>query len=242
MRRAFSLSTLVTLFLLSEFGGAQVVTPPKHRKWEFSVFAGGSFPSDESLTTPVEGSGEEKYRVVALDYSSGGLFGVRVGENLGDHLGADLEYSFANRSVAFVNLSPELPFVGVEQGVHSIVYNVLYYPFKPTKRFRPFGLFGGGTSFYHVAGSSKDAAAHEGLALKDRWEFAVNWGVGAKYLLVDQWVARVDLRQQFAGVPDYGFPDTASDNQGELRPGLYTSGMTSNWQLSVGIAYQWDMR
>lgn len=230
---------LLILSALPAFAAAQAAPPKHHSEWEASFFGGFASASDQSSLTPVEG--ESAARPVGLDYKNGYLVGTRITQNLGENLGAELEYSFADQPLDFKNLRPTLPNLGVKHNIHSIVYSILVYPFDRSKRIRPFGIVGGGTSFFYIGKDSKNVAAAQGIVLKDRWKFAFSFGGGVKYLLTNKLGLRVDLRDQISGVPNYGLPDTSPVLPGgQIGAGFRADGRVHNWILNVGLNYYWN--
>jgi len=180
---------------------------------------------------------------VGVDYKSGYLLGARNTQNLKDHFGAELEYSYANQPMSFINLRPSLPQLDADHSIHSITYSILVYPFDRLKRLRPYGTVGGGTSFFYIGKRSKDRAAAEGIVLKDRWKFAFSFGGGVKYLLTNRIAVRFDVRDQITGVPDYGLPDTSPVLPGgEIGAGFRADGRIHNWLFNVGLNYYWGGR
>jgi len=235
---------LVPLFLLSALSSlvaAQVQQAARHEEWEASFFGGFASVGDQSSLTPVEG--QSSARSVGLDYKNGYLLGARVTQNLGDTFGAELEYSFADQPLDFINLRPSLPKLSVKHNIHSIVYSVLVYPFDQSGRLRPYGTIGGGTSFFYIGKDSKNQAATQGIVLKDRWKFAFSFGGGVKYLLTNKIGVRLDVRDQITGVPNYGLPDTsASLPGGELGAAFRADGRAHNWIVNVGLNYYFEFK
>jgi opacity protein-like surface antigen len=234
----------VTLILALTFVCVQPIfaqaTSPEHREWEVSGFAGGSFLGDSEFLTLVFGTDQETARTVGLHYGSGYQFGVRVRNYLSNYWAADLEYSFANQPLTFTNLSPDLPSLSVSESVQHLSYNVSYIPLKPTSRFRPYASAGAGAALFFIPSGSKNEALAQGVRLRDSWKFAFNWGGGLRYLLADRWALAFDVKDQITGVPSYGLSHSAAVIQGRFRPGIARSGFLNNWQLNLGIAFQWD--
>jgi opacity protein-like surface antigen len=232
------LTTLVTLILAEGQISAQLLQPPAHREWEISVFGGVASAGDTSSLTPVEATSSG--RIVGLEYKSGYLLGVRITQNLGQNLGAELDYNFANQPGAFVDLTPSVSRLDLHHNTHSLVYSLLYYPLDRSSRLRPFATLGGGASLFNVSGDSKEKAASEGIALSDSWKFAFSFGGGVKYLLVGPLGVRFDIRDQITGVPDYGLPNTAPLVMGE-NPGaaFRPDGKLHNWLVNLGLSYTW---
>ncbi len=229
---------LFLFFVISSLVSAQPQRIFNHAEWEASIFGGFASASDQSSLTPTEGV--TSAREVGLDYKDGYLLGARITQNLGQKFGAELEYSFADQPLDFINLRPSLPTLGVRHNIHSIIYSVLVYPFERSKRLRPYGTVGGGTSLYYVGKDSKNKAAANGIVLKDCWKFAFSFGGGVKYLITNKIGVRVDVRDQITGVPNYGLPDTSPVLPGgEIGAAFRADGRVHNWLVNVGLNYYW---
>jgi len=206
---------------------------PGDDKWETSFFFGLSGAGDAGFVTPIEEGGT---RDVGLNLDASYLLGVRVTENLGRYFGAELEYSFANRPLVFVDLLPDLPALGLDHKIHQLAYSVVVYAADRSRRLRPFGSIGFGTSLFRVSGSSKEEALEQGVELKDRWKPALSFGGGLKYRLGRHWGIRVDFRDQITGFSDFGLPSRASDTE-PVQAGFRPDGVMHNWNISGGLAY-----
>ena len=134
MLRYCLLSWSLLLLLMPEVL-AQIPFPREENRWEFSMLAGVSGLGDKTLVTPVEGG---TIRDVGLNFDSGYLLGVRIGENLTPSFGAELEYDLANQPLLFVNLSPSTPLLELSHTVHKFAYSVLVYPMQRQGRYIPF--------------------------------------------------------------------------------------------------------
>ncbi len=223
------------LVLLMPEASAQIPFPRNENSWEISIFAGVSGLGDKTLVTPVEGG---TTRDVGLDFDSGYLLGVRIGENLTPRFGAELEYTFANQPLLFVNLSPSIPLLELSHKVHKVAYSVLVYPMQRQGRYIPFASIGIGASFFRVSNDSVDDALVQGVDLKNRWKFALSYGGGVKFPMGPEWGLRVDVRDQVTGASDYGLPATAP----LLGAGLRPNGVHHNWQVSGGLLYTFGDR
>src|ERR1051325_904478 len=123
-RRASWKTSLVIVVTLLECVAAypQDTAPPEHRDWEVSGFAGRSYAGKFQFATPVTDNGQQSTRDVGLEYRSGNLVGVRIHENLNDYWAAAMEYSFAAQPVRFVNLSPAIQNLSLNQYIHHLAY------------------------------------------------------------------------------------------------------------------------
>ena len=102
---------------------------------------------------------------VGMHYASGYLIGLRIAQNLGDFFASDLEYSFANQPLRFINLTPDIPSLSLGHSVQHFSYNVSYLPLPLEKRLRPYGSLGVGAVSYHISKGSKNEAAAMGVGL-----------------------------------------------------------------------------
>ncbi len=228
---------VVCLLLSLNFGSisAQIPVAPEEDKWEFSAFFGVSQLGDRGFLTPIEGGGS---KTVNLSYDPGYALGMRITENLGRKIGAELEYSYIDNSLSFSNLSDLVPTLNVKQRIHKIVYSILVYPLGRKGRIQPFGSFGGGTSFFQIADDSE--AIQNAVILKDRWQLAASFGGGVKIPLSGPWGFRVDVRDQITSVPDFGLPAIAPAFQANSGAGLLPDGLFHNWQIDAGIIYRFS--
>ncbi len=228
------LSWLLLVLLMPE-ALAQIPFPREENKWEVSFFAGVSGLGDKTLVTPVEGG---TTRNVGLEFDSGYLLGLRIGENLTPRFGAEMEYALANQPLLFVNLSPSIPLLELSHKVHKFAYSILVYPMRRRGRYIPFASIGIGASFFRVSSDSVDDALLQGVDLKNRWKFAFSYGGGVKFPMGSEWGLRVDVRDHVTGVSDYGLPSTAP----LLGAGLRPNGVLHNWQVSGGLLYTFGDR
>jgi len=214
---------------------AQVPLNRQKDKWEVSIFAGVARGGEDVHVTPFEGVGS---RDVTLRFAPGYLVGGRITQNLGDHFGAELDYSLANQPAEFRNLTPTLQLVHLDNRVHNITYTVLFYGMKRKSRIRPYAILGPGLSLYEPFGPSENVAEALGLNLVNRWKVAGIVGGGVKYRVFEQLGFRFDVRDHITEVPDFGLPDV-----GTLQtPGFRPDGQLHNWQFSTGFFYSWSGR
>jgi hypothetical protein len=213
MQKQIFTCLLVLVFSASAF--AQREDSPEHRQWEVTGFVGNSFPHDFQLPE------------VRMHFGSGYQIGVRLNDNVRDHVSVNLEYSLAHQDLGFTTLAPPVQNVSVTQYVHYFSYNVAYVVLPPTRRFRPYGEVGVGSALYFLPKTSIDTMLQRGVKLRDSWVFLVNCGGGFKYLVKDQFAVTFDLKDRLFNIPSYGLS-------------LSTHGIGQTWQATIGLAYQWD--
>jgi opacity protein-like surface antigen len=222
------------ILFVSKTAPAQWTGSYSEQKWEVSFFGGVNFGNEQESLTPIDG--KESGMLVTRDAASGFLIGARVTENRGAHFSAELDYTYANQPLGFLNLNSELPRLDLSHQVHTAVYSVLYNFTPGTARFRPYASVGIGASFFRIGGDSKlEAELLQGIELKDRWKFAGAWGGGLKVRLGEHWGVRFDARDVVTGIPDYGLPHTAPSSEGGVGVGFRPDGFLHNWQVSTGV-------
>ena len=216
---------------------AQILRP-REDKWEASFFLGFASIGDREFVTPVaDGSAPGQ---VGLSYASGVQAGLRIGENFGRYFTAEMEYSFANAPLTFRNLTPDLPTLGVDHSVHSILYGVAISPMKRSARIRPYGAISAGAAYYQVSAGSETQALLQGVDLRDRWQFAASLGGGVKLRVGDRAGFRFDVRNQITAVPSYSLPSVAPVSEdGSIGAALRPTGNLNNWQYNIGFFYVW---
>ena len=235
--RKFALITLLLSLAVCTTAQAQLQYPNLYKEWEVAALFGAAFVGDVSSETPVEG--EDGTRLVGLDYSSGFLMGVRLTQNLKQKMGAELDYTYANQPLTFLNLSPTIPQLKVGHRVHSFVYSILYYFGDRNSRVRPFVSLGAGASLFQIDGSSKFEAASRGVDLNDTWKFVGSFGGGVKYMINESIGVRFDVRDLVSGIPNYSLPSTSSVEGGTIGPAFRPDGLLSDWQFSGGVFFTW---
>ena len=213
---------------------------PENKEWEVSGFAGNSFAQNFHFSTPVIGSNTETSRTASMRFGSGYEIGARIKDNVRDHVGVDLEYSFAHQNLRFTNLTPSIQNVSVTQYVHYLSYNVGYLALAPTSRFRPYVDAGVGSALYFLPKASVDTALQQGLKLRDSWAFLVNCGGGFKYLVTDEVAVTFDVKDRLFSIPAYGLPSSTRVIDGHYQPGIQTHGVGQTWQVNIGVTFQWD--
>ncbi len=241
MRKRLLLA-LPILALLQTAAPAQPQPIPLKRppKWEFSGFGGwGTLAGTDFFPTVVDGGSPN---AVSLAAGSGYVFGLRVSENLGQHFGAEFEYTFADQPMDLRNLSPQLPAFRVDQRIHNFSYNGLVYLKNARSRFRPFGTAGAGVSLYQLSGDTEQRGVALGLDLRNRWKFAFSYGGGVKYRGGDRWGVRFDFRDRLTEVPDYGIPRSGAVVDGIQSPSFRPDGLFHHLELSVGFIYAFEVR
>ncbi|RPI20622.1 MAG: hypothetical protein EHM61_26650 [Acidobacteria bacterium] len=224
MPRYVLIMIVVGLFCLPLM--AQAPSGHANDKWEVSIFVGSSNGGDDIYPTSVEGSGT---RDVGLRFAPGYLVGGRITQNLGQYLGAELDYSLANQPAEFSNLSPFIQTLSLDHRVHNVTYTVLFYGLKPNSRIRPYGFIGPGISYYDTFGVEQGPP----VEITDRWKVAGIWGGGVKYWALDHVGFRFDVRDHITGVPDFGLPERGTVTTAAFDP----EGMLHNWQFSVAFFY-----
>ncbi len=239
MRHTTMLAVLAAAFTLST-AAAQPFPLYKPNRWEVSGFFGyGVLAGRNDFPSLVDGTSPNTVR---LAREAGFLAGLRLSENLGEHFGAEFEYTFADSPVELRNLSPQLRNFVLEQRIHNFSYNGMFYLRDRRSRWRPFGTAGAGVSLYQLSGDTEQRGVAAGLDLRNRWKFAFSWGGGVKYLGGRQWGVRFDFRDRITQVPDYGIPREGMLVSGIQTPGFRPDGLFHHLEASVGFVYAFNVR
>jgi len=233
------------LLLLAAIGSIAVASNAQDAGAVFQKFEAGAFGSLSSMgdytraTPQVDDSGTTS-RDVGLKYSNAAVFGVRITENLGEHWGANLEYSFSNQPLMFSNLGADIPTFKARHSIHRTPYEILYYPLLNYRGARPYVFVGPGVNLFHIHKSSKNAASDLGMRLTSPWKATFNWGGGLKYILQDHVIVDAHFTGTFSGIPQYGLPSSGTFTSDQSTPGFDAHGLMHNWQVGVGLSYKFD--
>ncbi len=233
MNRLFSAAAIVALLGVCQLS-AQPPQRPAKQKYEVSFFGGWSFVGDRSFVTARD---DGSVSTVGVDFDSGPAFAFRVTDNFSNHLGAELEYAFADHDSTFTNLSPTVPLLNVKQHLHKLTYSAVIYPTDRRGRVRPFAIVGAGATYFQTSTDQDELALSNGIDLKSRWKLAFTYGGGVKFMMGDRWALRMDVRSQVANVPDYGLPRQSVTIEGVIGPALRPEGFYQNWQVGAGFTY-----
>jgi len=230
---------LCLLALLQAFAVAQKLGPT-HRTWELDLFLGSSSLGERTFSTQVVATATQTSRQTGLRYAVGTEWGARFLENLGQHWGGAVEYSFTNQPLTFKNLSDQIPSLHLGHSVHRFAYDVLYFPMSCSKRLRPYVYAGPGVTLFAIHKDSRSFAQTLGIKLSDPWKVTFNWGGGVKYLLKDHLAANLQVSDAVSGIPRYGLPRSALVLGGLTAPGFSPRGRMNNWRIGAGVVFQWD--
>jgi len=224
---------LMALMLWLPVGVKAQVLSPFHRQWEFGAFGGMSSIGGNTNITAYA-------RTIGLKFAFASELGFRVTENLGQHWGTTLEYSFSNQPMTVTNLADAVPSFQIGQAVHRFAYDILYYPRSRSYRIRPYVFAGPGVTLFYIYKNTKTAAAALGIWPSDPWKANANWGGGAKFLVIDHVAINAQFSGTISSVPRYGLPKTSLFNEGENVPLSSPHGLMLNGRFGIGFVYQWD--
>ena len=205
------------------------------RKWEFSFLAGAGSLSDRTFGPTASGNDSPWVR---LDYNAGYSLAFGVTENLAEKFGAEMRYGIGSLPLAAGSLTEGSTPPEQAHHVHGLTYSLIVYP-QGWRRGRlvPYASAGLGASLFQPSGDA-DAASQD-LVLKNRWKLAGEVGGGVKLYLDPPWSLRFEVRDRITGVPDYGLPRAAAQEDG-AGAGLPASGRLHHWQFQAGFSYNFD--
>ena len=196
------------------------------------MLAGAGYPSDRTFGPTAPGTGSS---LVRLDYNAGYSLAFGVTENLAERFGAEMRYGIGSLPLAVAGPAEGTATPAQAHHVHGLIYSLIVYP-QGWRRGRlvPYALAGLGASLFQPSGDAD--AASRNLVLKDRWKLAGEMGGGVKLYLDPPWSLRFEVRDRITGVPDYGLPSVASQEEGAGAV-LPAGGRLHLWQIQAGLTY-----
>ena len=171
--------------------------------------------------------------------STGGLFGGRVGENLGRHFG--LEQSVGYNLTQFNFITPVPGVAAMAQGLDTRVLNANFdglYHFRPNgARVRPFLAGGiGGARFTPRAGAKDffrtNSIKPTGQLLREETRGQYNYGGGVKIRFTDLLGMRADVRGLLSRNPTFGM-QTVPNGQAFIPNGNWLSAI----EATAGLVF-----
>jgi opacity protein-like surface antigen len=205
--------------------------------YDFGVFVGGT-----RYNTDQNGFGEKLH--------TGGLVGFQLTENPWKWIGIEESYGYhVNNATAETPMAPGEPNYGAGARMNEFEATPLFYLKPRGSRFRPYVNIGVALLDFHPTKKASTEAESEpalvglgGIGSSPEW--ALTFGVGAKYHLNQHWGVEAALRDNWSHVPTFGtfaapnasypnayyLPRTGSLLGLELRAGVnYYIGKTREW-------------
>jgi outer membrane protein with beta-barrel domain len=163
------------------------------QSWELGAAGGFSFYRDATITNPAASA--------QAGFNSGVAASAELGENIGDHFGGELRYTFLNGA-------SKLGFAGQEATMsaiaHAVHYDFLLYATPKNSKVRPYLAAGGGVKYYVATGAETDSQPLSNFAFlthAKEVEGLLSAGGGLKVKVSEHWLLRVDFRYYLTPFP-----------------------------------------
>lgn len=164
------------------------------QSWSVGAAGGFGFYHDATITNAAGSA--------AAGFGPRFAAGAVVGEDVAEHFGGELRYTFRDGD-------SELRFNGREANLdaaaHVLHFDFLAYATGRHARLRPFVAGGAGIKRYTGTGQvdpSQPLRSFAVLAHEDQAKALVSFGGGVKALLNDHWLVRVDFRDYATPFPE----------------------------------------
>ncbi len=130
-----------------------------------------------------------------IKLDDGYRFSFRFGFNIGDHLGAEVQYAFNHTQLDQNGAKTAMHF-------HQPGFNALYYVTSDKVRIRPFATAGIIVNDFIPPGGAINYGSQN--------KIGASFGGGVKVHVKGIWAVRFDVREQVSGKPDFGILAGAS--------------------------------
>lgn len=228
---------LLSLALYVFMSGASFAQGLSVKSAELSLSAGETTFSNKPFSigppqsaTPITGR---------MELSSGKMYEARINFYNSRRLGSEFLYGYQYGGVTFKrNTAPASTF-GVPLQVHTLILNVLYYPFgELNSTWRPFVSFGGGAVIYRPSSGGQKAAKDPLQGNFDTF-FETSRGtgmvsVGVKRPITKSIGFRADAGAQLTKVPTFGLPESSAQPNVTVLP---VGGLVFSTRASAGVIF-----
>ena len=223
------------LLLLSAF---PALAQLRYSNPRITVFGAGSFQGGQRLFV-VNSSGTTE-----TDYASGVRGGFRFGVDLPDRLGAEATYAFSSNDLKVrdpVPPGPGGPRRNFTIHQHQFMVNG-FYNFTPRdNEWRPFVTVGLGLVRFSPTKDAVNRAAVNFLdgptRISPNTKLAMNFGAGVEKTVSDRVGVRFDMRDNIAGMPTYGLPQSPLNPGGAFYP---VKGVIHDLEIGFGLVFHLD--
>ena len=162
----------------------------------WSIGAAGGFGySSEAAVENTAGSAKARF-------GTGFAAGAVLGENVSEHFGGELRYTYRNGHAELRSGGREAT---LDAAAHVLHYDFLAYATRRRARLRPFAAAGGGMRRYTGTGQMDPLQPLRNIALlahNDQLKGLVSFGGGVKAAIGDNWSVRADFRDYATPFPE----------------------------------------
>jgi len=171
------------------------------QKVEVGPYAGGSFFSNPQFTASTPSPNTEwKYKFV-----NGGVFGIRLRENLTEHFGLEQSFTFLG------NNNAQFPGALLGTRIKQFYFNGNLIGYDNESRIRPYFSGGIGVGLFRPTDEARTSAGALGISVDSSDQFQFNYGAGLKIKLADHFGLDFSARDFVGKSPNYGFPGAGDE-------------------------------
>src|SRR5215471_3424178 len=227
----------VGLWLFAMGGGSVFAQGLSIKSAELSLSAGYTHFNKKNFSigvpqsaTPINGS---------MELGSGTSWEARINFYNSKRFGSEFLYGYQYSGVNFNRTSATAGTFSVPLQVHSIMLNILYYPFgEANGSWRPFVNIGGGAVIYRPS-TGGQAAAKDPLQGNFDTFFETSRGfgtvgVGVKHPVTKSIGVRADAGMVFSKVPTFGLAESSAQTSATVLP---VGGIVSSFRASGGVIF-----
>jgi hypothetical protein len=204
---------------------------------EFSVSYGHTSFQDKPFTIgvpqsaiPIKGD---------MQLGSGNMWEARINFYNSKHFGSEFLYGYQYSGVNFSRSTVTAGKFSVPLQVHSLMLNILYYPFgEAGSSWRPFINLGGGAVIYRPS-TGGQAAAKDPLQGNFDTFFETSrgsgtLGIGVKHPITKSIGFRADVGEVLTKVPTFGLPESSALTNATVLP---VGGVVASTRASAGVIF-----
>src|SRR5262245_60885786 len=213
-KRGVCIGVIGLVMALTE-GGLWAQTVEGGRYGGGSCFSGGEFRT----STPTPNTNE------IFNFVDGGIFGVRLRENLVEHFGLEQSFTFLGKSNA------QFPGALLGTRIQQFYFNGNLIGYDNESRIRPYFSGGVGVGMFRPTDDAKSIGSSAlGVSIDNSNKFQFNYGGGLKIKLADHFGLDFSVRDFVGKSPSYGYPSPSDErwlHNLQLQGGfmLYFGGM-----------------
>ena len=189
MKGKLLLGVVVGLLVLTQAVMAQKV--------EVGPYGGGSFFTNGEFKTSTPNPNTSQ----TFNFVDGGVFGIRLRENLVEHFGLEQSFTFLG------NNNAQFPGALLGTRIKQFYFNGNAIGYDNESKIRPYFSGGIGVGLFRPTDEAKTAGTTAlGVSIDNSDVFQFNFGGGLKFRLADHFGLDFSIRDFVGRTPNYGFP------------------------------------
>lgn len=180
--------------------------PAFAQKYEFGMHGGISFYNKTTVTNP-RGNAD-------AGFNTGYGGGITLGQNMYEHLGGEIRYTFLQNDMKLESGSTNASFDGQSHAIH---YDFLFHTAGTNASIRPYVAFGGGIKYYRGTGTEQVFQPLSNIALLTKTSETkgmASVGGGVKLRLSNRMWLRLDIHDFLTPFPSNVITPAAGSSVG----------------------------